>query len=1347
MRQYLFFALISLPLFGLPQGANPTGGQTELRLLSPETLTIIASDQSMIEWSDFSIEVGETVRFIQPNEDAFVLNQVIEAYPSRLMGNLESNGQVLLINPNGILVGKEAQINTGAFFASTLPLDLASFKDQNHLAFDGSSGKVRVEGTIRATRVALIGMQVEQAGQLFGATSLCSGGQATLSLDGEVQALNTQLGRTQVTGSIEATAGSIAIYGEQIRIEDGALLDVSSPLGGGIISIGGKGLAPSEWTLISDEAIVRADALEIGNGGQIVIWSEEGTISHGSLSSKGGMSSGNGGFIEVSGRNQLDFNWNADLNAPNGAAGTLLLDPTNIIISSVGPFSAVAFGVPTTWPPLTNPVVINSANVAGGLSFFLNNNGNVSISTTVAPDPGAAGTITVNGASNVAWASANSLTLIADSDIIVNANIQNSGAGNVTLTSLNGNIFINNAAGTQSVSVGTRAGVTSINANGVTPPAACNNCATLVNTPPFGANTACCTFCTAPLTGTGNICMRASNAGASRIAQIGRAGILGEACTGAINVTCNNLSIQTGTDGCSAIVGHGGTASSTNSGNITVNARGTILMLIPGGSINAAPVIGHATPTTSTNQTGNINVTAGQDLIMKCIGNTVDGCLIGHTDLFNDVGMFLVRGDITVRVGRDIWIDTSQNVNTIRMGIGHSFFPSQNLFGNIDVFAGRDLNMIGSTFAGGNTSAYIGLCSLVTGRDITSNIHVEACNNINLDPRRSTSFGIGAQNTVTGTVNGTITVLSGNNINIMPTLAIGAGVLTTYIGYNPTGAVAVITTTTVIAANDITLGGGGGTRGAGIGGQGDVFVNAGRDIILNAATGRVYIGSDDTVDSHGTVLISGRDMIATSVGVNAASFGRDSALAIGPHPLSMQAAGDIQFTRGYRTTLGSPIFIEADTDLSAGELWGAGVFTCPGLAGASAAVNADGIGAIRRAAGAPILVFQTVSGNITLNSASLARSGGAQNFTLGTDASLITVNGNIQISGSVATDAFQDIFMNSPLTTSGSIYVRANRNLNVNTAVSSTGGNAVSLFAGNTPAPGGTLTLIANVSSTGGNVLVQAGAGRDCFANFNNSSVLQTAGTISSTGAGNVSVNADLDITLMSPASINAVSGNVHTLAGHNTNLTNTTITKTAAGGDLLMISGLDMIMTNSHIVAVPAFVTLVVDNCFPISPLIGPGAFILDATSSINASNLRIFTARQSQNQISGVLNLNGNTFVAGTLFVDTATEHWCQYFSSPFPYPLSNLGNAPLYTIFYKDCLQLVVAQAQIVVVQFLVDLHPYNEFPGWMESFQLKYQKPAQSQSSSSLTDLANESYYLRRRHLNSINQPKTWTMLLQ
>jgi len=88
----------------------------------------------------------------------------MEAYPTRLMGNLQANGQVLLINPNGILVGKEAVIDTGSFIASSFDLQNTFGED---FVFSGDSlSPVENFGTIRAHDgdVCLIGAHVENHG-------------------------------------------------------------------------------------------------------------------------------------------------------------------------------------------------------------------------------------------------------------------------------------------------------------------------------------------------------------------------------------------------------------------------------------------------------------------------------------------------------------------------------------------------------------------------------------------------------------------------------------------------------------------------------------------------------------------------------------------------------------------------------------------------------------------------------------------------------------------------------------------------------------------------------------------------------------------------------------------------------------------------------------------------------------------------------------------------------------------------------------------------------------------------------------------------------------------------------
>jgi hypothetical protein len=126
-----------------------------------------------------------------------------------------------------------------------------------------------------------------------------------------------------------------------VGLFDNALIDVSSFSGGGTVLIGGdfqgKGTVPNtNQTVIGSNVNINADAIANGNGGRVIIWSDTATRFYGNISAKGGANSGNGGFVEVSGKQFLDYNGFTDTRASFGATGTLLLDPTNIEVVAVG---------------------------------------------------------------------------------------------------------------------------------------------------------------------------------------------------------------------------------------------------------------------------------------------------------------------------------------------------------------------------------------------------------------------------------------------------------------------------------------------------------------------------------------------------------------------------------------------------------------------------------------------------------------------------------------------------------------------------------------------------------------------------------------------------------------------------------------------------------------------------------------------------------------------------------------------------------------------------------------------------------------------------------------------------
>jgi filamentous hemagglutinin family protein len=165
------------PAWALPSGAQVTQGTASLQVQGT-VLTVTNSVGTVIHWDQFSIAAGETARFVQPSASSQVLNRVIGGNPSQILGSLESNGQVFLLNANGIAFGRGSQVNVAGLVASTLKLDDADFL-AGRLNFGSLSGTapgtsplvvpgaVQQQGTIQTPSggfVYLLAPQVENTG-------------------------------------------------------------------------------------------------------------------------------------------------------------------------------------------------------------------------------------------------------------------------------------------------------------------------------------------------------------------------------------------------------------------------------------------------------------------------------------------------------------------------------------------------------------------------------------------------------------------------------------------------------------------------------------------------------------------------------------------------------------------------------------------------------------------------------------------------------------------------------------------------------------------------------------------------------------------------------------------------------------------------------------------------------------------------------------------------------------------------------------------------------------------------------------------------------------------------------
>ena len=169
-------------------------------------------------------------------------------------------------------------------------------------------------------------------------------------LTGSGVTIPTNPGSTVISGTIEASTSSLSAPGGKIYILGdrvglfSANLDASGNHGGGTILIGGdyQGgrshmplLSPSlnaSRSFVSADSTLHADAYRFGNGGRVIVWSDGATQFDGKITVRGGAQAGNGGFVEVSGRQSLTYQGRVDASARNGSPGTVLLDPVDLVI-------------------------------------------------------------------------------------------------------------------------------------------------------------------------------------------------------------------------------------------------------------------------------------------------------------------------------------------------------------------------------------------------------------------------------------------------------------------------------------------------------------------------------------------------------------------------------------------------------------------------------------------------------------------------------------------------------------------------------------------------------------------------------------------------------------------------------------------------------------------------------------------------------------------------------------------------------------------------------------------------------------------------------------------------------
>lgn len=403
----LLGALLGAPALATPADQLPTGGQIVAGsgsiAQSGNAMTVTQNSQKMItDWQSFSIGANASVNFNQPNAAAIALNRVTGTSTSMIEGALRANGQVFLINPNGVIFGNGARVDVGGLVASTLQLSNSDFLNGNYQFRAGEvAGAIANAGSLNAAGgvVALLAPHVSNTGSIHadgGSVVLAAGKQVRLDFNGD--------GLVQVAVA-ESAVDALAANKGLIQA-DGGLVVMTTQAAHDLLA-----------NAVNNEGVIQARTLE-NREGRILLLAG---MDKGQLDAGGKLDAsaptGNGGFIETS---AARVNVRDDIVVTTAATqagarnGTWLLDPTNFTIGSAAPDGSVSSGV-------AQGSYIRNTTLQTALGA-----GNVIVQTDAAgAQPG---NIYVDAP--VSW-SANKLTLNAHNNIAVNANLTATGTASL----------------------------------------------------------------------------------------------------------------------------------------------------------------------------------------------------------------------------------------------------------------------------------------------------------------------------------------------------------------------------------------------------------------------------------------------------------------------------------------------------------------------------------------------------------------------------------------------------------------------------------------------------------------------------------------------------------------------------------------------------------------------------------------------------------------------------------------------------------------------------------------------------------------------------------------------------
>ncbi|MBV6625616.1 MAG: filamentous hemagglutinin N-terminal domain-containing protein [Rivularia sp. (in: Bacteria)] len=325
------------------------GGNSNLYLMNPSGF-VFGQNASLNVPAAFNATTANAIGFAdgwfnatgENNYQALVGTPNSFAFGMSNPGSIVNAGNLAVSEGQSLSLTAGKTINTGTLSAPGGNITLAAVEGENLV-------RISQKGMILGLEVAPDNLRNRGISPLSLPALLTGGGTAsatgvevdangTVTLTGSEVTIPQAAGTAIASGKLDASRnnGNINVLGKTVGVIQ-ANINASGDNGGGNILIGGdyqgKGSIPTASnTFVDEKSSINVDANISGNGGKAIIWSDEATSFYGNITARGGENAGDGGFVEVSGKENLIYKGSVDTSAANGNFGTLLLDPKNIAI-------------------------------------------------------------------------------------------------------------------------------------------------------------------------------------------------------------------------------------------------------------------------------------------------------------------------------------------------------------------------------------------------------------------------------------------------------------------------------------------------------------------------------------------------------------------------------------------------------------------------------------------------------------------------------------------------------------------------------------------------------------------------------------------------------------------------------------------------------------------------------------------------------------------------------------------------------------------------------------------------------------------------------------------------------